>query len=154
MPGQNGPHVLHVKAKIDQESFSKLIKMEEHPVSEIPQSQRIAHVMHPHCFLEPCIRSTSLLFFLLIGPYKLVRSGTSCNKITSKAECEQAATQLGLPANATSNGGKIAVQSTSSRISGCWYAEKFHQLVINSGASSISCGHSVDGWVGDCICKQ
>jgi len=69
------------------------------------------------------------------GGYKTVKSGTSCGRIRTKAECEKAARALGSPDTTAST------ESTSSWPAGC-YTYKGTRLYFNTRLSSTAACNS------------
>lgn len=82
--------------------------------------------------------------------YKLVKTGTECNRVTNPEECAQAAQKLGL--TVTFNNGQMDSHSATQRIPYCWYVENLKRLRYNTYvASTTACGEINAQWW--CICK-
>ena len=87
-----------------------------------------------------------------IASYKIVKTGTSCNPITSVEECQQAARELDLDttANEIHEDGKVIGLNRKDRIPYCYH--KVSYLFFNENyASTVACGNpNKKDW---CICK-
>ena len=69
-------------------------------------------------------KNTFLLQSYVSAPapaYKFVKTGTTCNRVTTYEECEQAVQELGL-VNTHDGNGRGFEHSASSRIPYCWYS--------------------------------
>ena len=84
------------------------------------------------------------LSFFLAGSYTIVTIGSSCNKITTSAECTQAANELGLKDSLHSS------WSESSYAQGCVCNEGGITCGFNSYGSGRDCGYNSY----NCICKS
>ena len=82
--------------------------------------------------------------FFLAGSYNIVTSGSTCNKITTSAECVQAATELGLKDPVHSS------WSESSKAEGCICNYGGTVCGFNSYGSGQACGYNSY----NCICKS
>ena len=85
--------------------------------------------------------------FLTVTNYKLVTTGTECNRITSTAECEQAATELGL-----SDTTVTVVQNYYPEVADCyfWKSGSNEGLFFNTiGNASRECTSTTS----QCICR-
>ena len=105
-------------------------------------------------FMQP--RRVSHFVFFLTGPYKLVKTGTTCIRITSKSECTEAAKSLGLTIGFYS--GQAQEHSSSKRVPYCWFDDHMSSKNMTGGlyynndaASSYACGQGISQWW--CICK-
>ena len=83
--------------------------------------------------------------FLLknIGAYTMVTSGSNCGRVTSKAECEEAARQLGLSDNVASE------ESVSNWPPYCYFYNERSLWFNNYGDAVSQCTNSAA-----CICKE
>ena len=83
---------------------------------------------------------------IFAGNYKVVKTGTTCNRVMTVAECEWAAQELGL----SDFDGKATVFQASGRIPYCWHSGS--NIYFNTDSTStFACGAYSSQWV--CICK-
>ena len=117
----------------------------------LPQQLQVVRQVHKKCITSisfPSHKTVEIIENISVV-YKVVKTGTECNRVTTQEECIQAAQKLGLAV--TANGGEIVTLSTSGRIPYCWYAENSQTLLYNTnGASSFACGEFNAQWW--CIC--
>ena len=89
------------------------------------------------------------MFFSAQGGYETVDSGSTCERVKTKAECEEAAKQLCFQDST------IEEESDSNYLPYCYYSKFDGSLFLNyNGNSALECGSKVWGKGFNCICKK
>ena len=95
----------------------------------------------------------TLISAYFIASYKIVKTGNSCNRITSPEECAQAARELSLDmlVNDNSFGGQPYTIDDSTHVPFCWHFGIFYYNTNNDASTRNA--RNACGLMSACICR-